>query len=295
MKEAQGKVERLGDNAQPPIVDQPLERWTVRRAAGAGGVNGLEYVDLLGTRIEANAGGAALVAYRQANYICRLLCAVGIAQVAGQIDGVVQRDHCGAVQVFGKKGSGEVEIGDCREGVRAVKRGIAADLGRGHQVLLAVQRPDKLRLRAHRAAAHLAGNKLFHIAESGGPCDQRTHRSAVTLYLRLGTDHVAGVEAKSFHHVEAIGGVVEGEGVGRQQKSRCGRLVKRLVQLRGQSRLVGIQRERQPELGRGLWQHHVQRLAGGVFEAFEDPVNDLRAAIGEDDADALILNGRLGL
>ena len=70
---------------------------------------------------------------------------------------------------------------------------------------------------------------------------------------------------------------------GRGLRAGSGDLIKCLIQLRGESRLIGKERERQAEARRGLGLDHIQRLAGGVKIFFQNPVLHLRAAIGEDD------------
>ena len=94
---------------------------------------------------------------------------------------------------------------------------------------------------------------------------------------------------------------MEGEGGGSRTSPlpRAARprrdLIERLIQLRGQRRLVGEERERQAEALRGLGLNQVQRLAGGVDVLLQNPVLDLRAAIGEDDLVELVLDRGLGL
>ncbi len=104
-----------------------------------------EHVQLLGAGIEAQAGVAAGVAHGQSEHMRRLLLAVGIAQVAGQVDGVMQRDHRGVAGIVRQEGRSEVEVGDSRVLVRLVERGVAAHLGGGQRVLLAVDGPGNLR------------------------------------------------------------------------------------------------------------------------------------------------------
>ena len=87
-----------------------------------------------------------------------------------------------------------------------------------------------------------------------GHCDQRADRYAVALDCGLDGDHVAGIEAERLHHVESVGGVVVSERAGSQHLAG-GRglralhryLVQRLVQLGGERRLIGKERERKPK------------------------------------------------
>ena len=98
------------------------------------------------------------------------------------------------------------------------------------------------------------GKELLHIAQACRPLHQRAHRRAIALHFGIDADHIAGIEAEGLHHIQPIGGVVEGERVGRQHqagrrrlRAGDGDLIERLVQLRGQSRLIGKERERQSE------------------------------------------------
>ena len=77
-------------------LDQRLERRAGRLAVGAGGVDGREHVGRLGPGKQAQARIAAGVAHGQTDHVGGRLLAVRIAQVAGQVDGVVQRDDGGA-------------------------------------------------------------------------------------------------------------------------------------------------------------------------------------------------------
>ena len=196
--------------------------WPVWLAVGAGGVDGRQHIGGLGAGKEAQAGVAAGVAHGQAEHVGRRLLAVGVAQVAGQVDGVVQRDHGGAIGRVGQKGRGKVEIGDGR---------VLSMAGRAWRCRSPWRRPcesclpsiDQAKQGAEVRtcdAHHRRRQELFHVAQAGGPCDQRAHRRAVALDLGLDGDHVAGVEAEGLHHVEAIGRVVEGEGVGRERRGR---------------------------------------------------------------------------
>jgi hypothetical protein len=96
--------------------------------------------------------------------------------------------------------------------------------------------------------------ELFHVAQAGGPLDQRADRRAVALDLGLDGDDVARVEAEGLHHIDAVGRVVKGDRGGRKHaaggrglRARDRDLVERLIQLRGERRLVGEERERQSE------------------------------------------------
>ena len=138
------------------------------------------------------------------------------------------------------------------------------------------------------------------IAEAAGPGQQGAHRNTVALHLNLCCHHVARVEAEGLHHVQAVGSVVERDGAGSLENAR-GRvsasdsdLIKGLVQLFGQLRLVGVERERQTE-GSGLCIDQVKLLAvrAGmvlVLAALQNPVLNLRALIGEDNLQVRVLH-----
>ncbi len=149
-----------------------------------------------------------------------LLLAVGVAQVAGQVDGVVQRDHRGAFGGIGQKRRGKVEIGDSRVVVGLVECGVAA-------------RPSWRSVESclpSRDQASCDGGIVLRVAttgrnssmspEPGGPVHQGAHRRAVALDLGLDVDHVARIEAEGLHHIEAVGGVVKGERAGRLKDAR---------------------------------------------------------------------------
>ena len=72
------------------------------------------------------------------------------------------------------------------------------------------------------AAGQGRRKELLHIAQAGGPLNQRPHRRAVTLDLGIDGDHVAGVEAEGLYHIKAVGGVVEGESAGSQTRPVAG-------------------------------------------------------------------------
>ena len=78
---------------------------------------------------------------------------------------------------------------------------------------------------------------------------------------------------------------------GRGLRARDRDLIERLIQLRGERRIIGKQRKRQAEARRGLGLHQVKRLAGRVKVFFQNPVLDLPAAIGEHDLVELIFDG----
>ena len=63
--------------------------------SGSRGPDGLEQIDFLGAGEEAQTGDAAGVAYGQTDRVDGFLLAVGVGWIAGQVDGVVQRDHDG--------------------------------------------------------------------------------------------------------------------------------------------------------------------------------------------------------
>ena len=90
---AQGQVEGLGDDGEPSELGERLQRGSGGLAVGAGGADGLEHIGFFRPGEEAHAARAAIVAHGQANHIGGPFLAVGIAGVAGQFDGVVQRDH----------------------------------------------------------------------------------------------------------------------------------------------------------------------------------------------------------
>ena len=84
---------------------------------------------------------------------------------------------------------------------------------------------------------------------------------------------------------------------GRQKHARWRRLragvsylIEGVVYLLRERGLIGEQRQRQAEARRGLLLHHVQRIAGSVLVLFQDPLLDLRAAIGEDDLEKLVFD-----
>ena len=73
-------------------------------------------------------------------------------------------------------------------------------------------------------------------------------------------------------------------------RARSGDLIERLVELRGEGRLVGEEREGKAEVRRGLRLHHIQRLAGGVEVFFQHPALHLRALIGKDDLVVIVFD-----
>ena len=109
-------------------------------------MDGNQRVHRLGSGKEAQAGVAAGIAHGQSQHVGRLLRAVGIVQVARQVDGVVQRDDGGALGSVGQESGDKVEIGDGRVGIRLVERGVVAHLGHRLRVLLAIEGPGKLRV-----------------------------------------------------------------------------------------------------------------------------------------------------
>ena len=252
--------------------------------SGADGANPGDDIHLLRTRVEAKARVTAGIAHGNADEIGRLLFAAGIGWIGGQIDGVVQRDHRSARRHIGQKGCGKVQIGGRDVLIIAIEGGIVADLAGRHRVLLAVDGPRQLRGRARQARNSAAAPlKLLHVAEAGGPFQQRAHRLSVALDLDFRGEDVAGVEMKRLDDVDAILGEMERESVGSRQRSGSGSLVERIIQLGGQRLFVGEERERQSEPLRSLHLDHVQRFAGGVEIMLQDPVQHLAAAIGKHD------------
>src|ERR1035441_5366564 len=73
-------------------------------------------------------------------------------------------------------------------------------------------------------------------------------------------------------------------------RADSGDLIERLVELRGEGRLVGEEREGKAEVRRGLGLNHIQRLAGGVEVLLQHPALYLRALIGEDDLVVLVFD-----
>ena len=206
----------------------------------------------------------------------------------------MQRDHGCSRGNVREEGRGEVKIHHARIVEGLVEGGAAIDLLGVCRIVLAIQRPDKF------AVGEVHGFGL--IAQAAGPGQQSADRKAVAADLDLGRDHVAGVEAECLHHVQAVGGVVKGhragslEDAGGRDSAGDGDLIEHLVQLFGQLRFIGEERERQAE-GGGLWIDQVKLLAAWVgvvliLLALQNPVLHLSAPVGEDDLQILVLNRR---
>ena len=287
------QVERLGNDSQPAaILNERFERWSGRFAVRSSGVDGLKQVSFFGSGEEAQAGEAAGVSHGQPEYVGWLLLAVGVAGIAGQLDGAVQRDHGRARGRIGQKSCCKVEISNSGEVVRLVKRGATADFLGVNRVIFAAKGPDKL------AAGEL--DRFGLVAEPSGPRQKSTHRHAIALDLDLGRNHVARIEAKGLDHVKAIGGIVKGHRAG-SLKQPCGGgsagdgdLVKGRVQLLCQLRLIGVKAERQSGVG-GFWIDQIELLAAGIGVVLvlltpQNPMRHLRALVGEDNLEIVVLN-----
>ena len=253
---AQDEVEGLGDEGEPAEIDERIERRPVRFAVRARGVNGLEQIGRLGAGEKAQMRGAAGVANGEAEYVYGRLLAVRIAGIAGKIDCVVQGDDGGAIGRRGQEGRGEVLIHDGGVLIRLIEGVVAADFGRGLRIRFAVDGPGKEgwspRLRRHHARLL----QLLHVAQAGGPLDQRAQRSAIARHLGFDVDDIAGIEAEGLDGVDAVGRVVEcnrggrkDEAGGRGLRAVVVHLIQRIIKFGGERRLVGEERERQSEAG----------------------------------------------
>ena len=140
-----------------------------------------------------------------------------------------------------------------------VERVVAAHLGGGLRILLAVERPREVgrrgHLRLHRWSAcwssSMSPRPAGHStrARTGSPFASPWFRRSPHSWSRSG----------GLHDIDAVGRVMKGNGGGSQDeaggrglRTGDGHLVKRLVQLCGERRLIGKERERQPETRRGL-------------------------------------------
>ena len=126
---------------------------------------------------------------------------------------------------IGQKGRGKVEIGDGRVVVGLVERGVAAHLGGGGRVLLAV---DETRRTANGVRQWCCASAT---REETPPCrpgrrarpPARARAAPLRWTSRIDVDHVARIEVEGLHHVQAVLRVVEGERAGRQQLCRVRR------------------------------------------------------------------------
>ena len=182
-QEAQGQVERLGDDGKPAKLDERIEGLAGGLAVRADGMDGVEHVHLFGPGVKAQAGRSAGVAHRDSQHIVGPLLAARIAQHAGDFQGVVQRHYSGALRSVGQERGREVQIDDPCVLVRQIQSGVAAHLLRCDGVGLAFQGPGKLAGSGYLRPGQRRGKELFHVTQAGRPGHQRSHRSAVALHL----------------------------------------------------------------------------------------------------------------
>ena len=67
---------------------------------------------------------------------------------------------------------------------------------RGQGILFAVERPGKVRVcgGANLRPRDRVGRKLFHVAQAGGPLNERAHRRAIARHPGVDRDDVARIE-----------------------------------------------------------------------------------------------------
>ena len=244
---AQGEIKRFGDVSQPTAeLDERMQRGTVGFAVGPSRVDKREDLRGLGAGKQTQAGIAAGVADGEADHIDGSFLAVRIAGIGGQVDGVVQRDDRGAIRRIGQECGGKVKIHYGRVLIRRVQRVIAADLGGGLYVIPVIDRPGKEGGSGHLPAQHGGLMELLHVAQAGGPFNEGAHGHAIALHLGFDADHVARIKAEGFHGIDAVGRVFKSnrrrrkeQAGGRGLRAAVAHLVKRVVQLRGERRLIG--------------------------------------------------------
>ena len=187
MQEAQGQVERLGDDGRASRTGS---------AARATGPVGLPSAPVAWMDFSTSVALGPAKRRRRVSPLvsptARPSTSAGFFLLLGSL-GLLGRSMvlCSVTTVValgnvGQEGRGKVEIDDGRVARRAGRAWRCRSLLGGHRILLAVERPGELRgcRGAHLGARERRGQELLHVAQAGGPLHQRAHRRAVALDLR---------------------------------------------------------------------------------------------------------------
>ena len=200
------------------------------------------------------------------------------------VDLVIQRDQRRVVRPVREKRRAEVLVRDTGPVERPALGGAPDNLLEGFMLFLAVGHGVDRRLRV--------GLRRLHVAESSRPGQRRVHGRAVPQHLNIGMDHVIGAEAEGLHHLQIAGLVTEAEASGRLQHARCRGHIQSIAQRTGHGRVVGIQRQRVAEELRSARMHQIQRMAGVIRVALQNPRGHIPALVGKRDAIELIFDNR---
>ena len=187
-QEAQREVKRLGDDGPPAELDQRLERRAVGFAVGADGVDRADSTSVaLGpakrrsrvsplvsptARPSTSAGFFWLLGSLRSLGRSMVLCSVTTVARVGRV---------------GQEGRGKIEIGDGRVVVwlRRAWRCRSPCRRPVESCLPSSDQANCERRCAPATAVERRGQELLHVAQAGGPLDQRAHRRAVALDLGL--------------------------------------------------------------------------------------------------------------
>ena len=192
-----------------------------------------------------------------------LAAGLAIALQLLHVDLPRKRDGGCRAGVLRQQNRGKVLVTHPREVDGCVQRFAANDFFEREVVFLAAGHGFK--------GAGVVIQRLFLVAEAPRPRQQRTHRCPVLQYRRLRLDHIRLVEGKGLRHIEATLRVVKRQRLRREKRPRCGGNEKCAVQVIRQCLVVGVQRQRKPELLCGLAVYQVERRAVTVFLALEHP------------------------